>query len=171
MRHLLLLRHAKSSWDFPELADFDRPLNGRGLKAAKMMARHLSEIEIRPDIIISSNAQRTRETLSALLHEYDHSFETKLTRHIYESSYLSLLEEVKRIPKQIECAMIIGHNPGMEDLAFTLCNEGNAEAVTLMQEKFPTAACAHVTFEGDSWEDVGRGKGFLQSFVRPRDLG
>lgn len=170
MKHLLLLRHAKSSWNNPGLKDFDRPLNKRGLIAAVIMADFLSEYEVQPDYVLCSSAQRTRETITPLIEISSQSMEVHFTRNIYEASYLSILEEVQKVPDAVETLLVIGHNPGMEDLAAVLCDEGSPEAVDLMAEKFPTAALAHITLTEKSWSSVGRDKGFLKKFVRPKDL-
>ena len=170
MKHLLLLRHAKSSWADMRVQDFERPLNDRGRKAAPAMAEYLSGHMPLPDYILCSTAKRTRETLGFVQAVYAHPLHVEMTRNIYEAPYLAILDMLHKIPADTECAMVIGHNPGMEDLSAALCGEGRRKAVDRFNIKYPTAACAHITFEDAQWAEIGRGKGFLQDFVRPKDV-
>ncbi|SCA55348.1 Phosphohistidine phosphatase [Candidatus Terasakiella magnetica] len=170
MKHLLLLRHAKSSWADPSLSDFDRPLNARGLKAASKMSRFLSEKMELPDVILCSTAMRTRQTLKPLLDVYAHSFEIKLSRELYHASDMSMLDMIQNVEGKADVVMVIGHNPGMEQLADYVCGKGGEDDLYEMSLKFPTAACAHLSFDVDNWSKIGRASGVLKRFFKPRDL-
>src|SRR4051794_27998376 len=159
-KRLLLLRHAKSSWDDPGLSDHDRPLAPRGRKAAALMASYLSEERIRPALVLCSTAVRARETLEGVGLADDVVFE----RELYGASSGELLERLGRVPDSVESAMLIGHNPGMQDLALMLGGTGDVE------RKFPTGALATFAFDG-GWSDLGPGRADLVDFVRPKQLG
>ncbi len=170
MKNLLLLRHAKSSWSNPGLADFNRPLNGRGNQAAEKMAAYLSATLTLPDYILCSTAQRTRETLSYMLRCYAHPIRVELTRDLYMASHVTMMGLVQSMDTEVETLMLIAHNPGMEDFAAALCTPAESEAMADMLYKYPTAACAHLRFDVDDWSDVGIRSGDLTAFVKPRDL-
>ncbi|HHV42298.1 MAG TPA: histidine phosphatase family protein [Clostridiaceae bacterium] len=112
MKRLYLLRHAKSSWDNPELKDFDRPLNKRGYKEAKEMAEYIKEKDYYPDVILCSTARRTRGTLEPILLALNYDKDPVFLDSIYESSWLRLKEEVEK--RDEESVMLIGHCPGIE---------------------------------------------------------
>lgn len=166
MKHLLLFRHAKSSWANPALHDFDRPLNKRGRRASVAMANYLIMHMPVPEIVLCSTAQRARETLAPLLQRCDREMDISLCRDLYHADPDVILARIRRI-KEAEVVMVIGHNPGMEDCADLLCGSGERAE---MWEKFPTAACAHITFKKDNWSQVGPKGGHLQTFIRPRDV-
>jgi phosphohistidine phosphatase len=158
---LYLLRHAKSSWDDAGLADHDRPLAKRGRQATKAIARHVRERRIAPELVLCSTARRTRETLQRIapaLGTPEVSYEDEL----YGASARELMERVREVPAGTGSAMLIGHNPGIGDLAAVLVGRAVAS-------KFPTAALATLEFEGD-WREAGPGRAELVEFVVPRDL-
>ncbi|MFL5912169.1 MAG: SixA phosphatase family protein [Gaiellaceae bacterium] len=159
-KQLFLLRHAKSSWDDPALADHDRPLAPRGRKAAALMASYLSEERIRPALVLCSTAVRARETLEGIGLS-DHVI---FARELYGASADELLARLRRVPDEIESAMLVGHNPGMHDLALLLGGTGDIE------RKFPTGALATFAFDG-GWSGLGQGRAELVAFVRPKQLG
>jgi len=167
MKHLLLFRHAKSCWANPALHDFDRPLNKRGRRASVAMADYLVSDMPRPDVVLCSTAQRTRETLAPLLLHYDHEMDIVMCRDLYHADPDIILARVRQVKKEAAVIMVIGHNPGLEDCADLLCDSGER---TEMWDKFPTAACAHITFEKEDWTQVGPKDGHLQAFVRPCDV-
>ncbi|WP_135077276.1 histidine phosphatase family protein [Terasakiella sp. SH-1] len=170
MKQLLLLRHAKSSWSDPALVDFDRPLNHRGRKAAQDMAVFLSQERPLPDTILCSTAQRTRQTLMALLDIYCHPIQIEMRRDLYHAEDQVILNMIQGVKHDPEVLMMIGHNPGLEDVAHLLCHQGDAEALREMCLKFPTAACAHIRFDVEQWRDITAQSGQLKSFIKPRDL-
>jgi phosphohistidine phosphatase len=168
MRRVYLLRHAKSSWKDGSLADRERPLAGRGRKAARAMAGHLEDEGIRPDLVLCSPARRTRETLERIEDALGDGIEARFEDALYGATEATLLRCLNALPDEVDSVMLIGHNPGLEDLALALASEG-AELARL-REKFPTAALATIDLPADRWSAVERGRGELVAFVRPRDL-
>jgi phosphohistidine phosphatase len=171
MRQLYLLRHAKSSWDQPGGADFDRPLNARGRADAALLNALLLESRIGPEVVLCSPAARTLETLGflapALAHAAIHH-----EQGIYEAPPERLLAILKQVPAGVRSVMIIGHNPGLEQLARLLIdsrNPGEMEALSRLHEKFPTGALARLAVS-HPWPDLAEASCALQSFVRPADL-
>ena len=161
-KRLLLLRHAKSSWDDPVLADCDRPLAARGRKAAKLIGAHLSREQIRISLVLCSSARRARETLDLAAA----SGEIQIERELYGASADQLLERLRRVPDEVDAVMLIGHNPAIQDLAVGLVGGASELAV----RKFPTGALATLTFTGP-WRALKPSHAELAAFVTPRELG
>ena len=170
LRHLYLLRHAKSSWDDSELGDFERPLAPRGRIAAKTMGRQLRELGVDPQLILCSTARRTRETLDAMGEAVKHipvSFEEDM----YEASTPQLLTLARGLGDQLHRVMFIGHNPGFAAIAQLLCDgRGATKSVTRLGEKFPTGAIAVMETDAAHWADLGKGSCRLADFIRPADV-
>jgi phosphohistidine phosphatase len=151
MKRLYVLRHAKSSWDQPGLADHDRPLSGRGRRAADAIGRHLRAEGIEPELVLCSSATRTRETLARI------GFQGRAERELYGASAGELIARLRDVPPSVGSVLVIGHNPGMHDLALALTGEP--------VDKYPTGALA--TIELDDWTAAS---GRMIAFVRPREL-
>jgi phosphohistidine phosphatase len=171
MRTLVLLRHAKSSWDQSGLDDFSRPLAERGLKAAPVMGAHLSSIGAAPELILCSTAVRTRATLDLVLP----ACTTPPGRILFEDAlYLAsasdLLARLRTVPSNIKRVMLVGHNPGIHDLARGLAGQGARANLEALRLKFPTAGLAILTFDARSWSDVGLRTGTLTHFATPARL-
>lgn len=164
VKRLYLLRHAKSSWDEPGLDDRERPLAPRGRKASKVIAKHLREQAITPDLVLCSPARRTRQTLDRLGLD---SAEVGFDDELYGAAAGELLGALNRIDDAVGSAMVIGHNPGLQDLALELARSG--VEIPAMRSKFPTAALATLEFDG-SWGDLAPGGAELTAFVRPKEL-
>jgi phosphohistidine phosphatase len=167
VKTLFLLRHAKSSWDDPGLPDHDRPLAPRGERAAKAIADHIREREITPDLVLCSTALRTRETLDRIVPTLGDDVETEIERGLYAASATELLERLWALDEQVESVLLVGHNPGIEQLALTLA--GGGDEVAEMRRKFPTAALATLEFDG-RWRELGPGDAELTDFVKPKQL-
>lgn len=174
MRRLLLLRHAKSSWDSDDLDDSARPLAARGRRAAPVIGRHISGQGLVPDLVLCSTAERARQTLELVVAEWERGAgdRAKVTTRssLYLASAGELLATVKRLDQEVESVMIVGHNPGLEAFASLLSGEGDPEGMKTMAKKFPTAAFAVIDLDISTWKDASPDSGFLRSFVRPRDL-
>ena len=171
MRTLLLLRHAKSSWDDPGLADFDRPLAPRGRRAAPVMAAYLMKQSLQPDLVLCSPAVRARQTWAMVAEGLGGSIEVKELQSLYLGAPSRLLEAVRRVPNTASTVLLIGHNPGMEDLAQALAGPGSKpKALAKLEAKFPTAALAEIRFDAASWKDLALGSGRLRRLVWPKDL-
>ncbi len=171
MRQLLLLRHAKSSWDDPLLADHARPLNASGRTSAVAMRRALDEAGV-PDLVLVSSARRTLQTLQAL-----GTFEPLPRVTPLDSLYLAtaaqLLEVLTAVEEAFSRVLLIGHNPGLHDLALHLAAApGGSETLPMrrdLAEGFPTGALAVFSVAGPWWS-IGEGGTRLTRFTAPRDL-
>lgn len=171
MKTLLLLRHAKSSWDDPRLEDIDRPLAPRGIRAAPLIAAYLVSKRLRPDFVLSSPAARAHQTWSLVAPSLGGEITVKELRGLYLAAPSRLLEAVRRAPDGAACVMLIGHNPGMEHLAVALSGpRSKPKALAKLKRKFPTAALAVIEFEAAAWAGVARGDGRLRRMVWPKDL-
>lgn len=168
MRTLYLLRHAKSSWDDPGLADHDRPLAPRGLRAVPCVAEHLRTEGIVPDVVLCSSARRTRETLDLLGDAIPSGCDVRVEDELYDANADELLERLHALPDSVHRAMVIGHNPATQQLALWLAASG--ERVDQMARKFPTAALATLDASIATWPDLAPGSAQLTGFVRPKDL-
>ena len=160
-RLLFLLRHAKSSWDDPSLADHDRPLAPRGRRAAALMADHLRRQRIAVSLVLCSSARRAQETLELVKPTGEVSIEDAL----YAASAAQLLERLHHLPADPEAVMLIGHNPAIQELARSLVRT----RATALEGKFPTGALATLVVRS-RWNSLAAGSATLLAFVRPRDL-
>jgi phosphohistidine phosphatase len=167
VKSLLLLRHAKSSWKEPGLADHERPLAPRGRRAARRIAGHLREQGIEPSLVLCSSARRARETLARIESALGSEVEVRIDDDLYGASASELLERVRALPEALPSVMLIGHNPAMASLALGLAARGNDLA--RLERKFPTAALATLEF-GGSWGELEDGGAKLVGFVTPKEL-
>lgn len=171
MKTLTLLRHAKSSWDDPVARDFDRPLNGKGQRAAVTVGRHMRSEGMHFDHVAASPAARIVETVAQVEQGYGSELAPLWDRRIYLASASSLLDVVHELPAGADSVLLIGHNPGLEDLILSLIPDRAGDALRdSIEEKFPTAALAVMTFDVGDWQAVRAGGGTLVRFTRPRDL-
>jgi len=161
MRTLYLLRHAKSSWKETNLADFDRPLSGRGRKAAETVGSFLKDKEINLDLVVSSPAVRARQTIELVLRAAKMKPELRLDERIYEATAERLLEVVSQLENEHKAVLLVGHNPGMQELLLLLTGQN---------EEYPTAALSKIAFKNLKWAEVGNRKGSLEWIVKPKDL-
>ena len=167
MKTLTLLRHAKSGND-PHIArDFDRDLNAKGKRAAVMIGAHARELGLAFDHIIASPAVRVVETVDAFCEGYGQTIAPTWDRRIYLASSLTLLDIIHAAPSLSDSLLIIGHNPGLEDIALLLAENGELREAA--EHKFPTASIAQL-HGPDAWSDWTAGLCALSRFVRPRDL-
>jgi phosphohistidine phosphatase len=166
MKRLLLLRHAKSSWDDPALPDRERPLAPRGHRAAERMAKHLRSNVPNADLVLCSSALRTRETMARMSGAFGEP-EVVVEDELYAASDDELLERLRGVAETSETVALIGHNPGIGDLASALAGRG--DDLDRMRSKFPTGALAVLEFDG-RWERLAPGGAVLASFVTPKDL-
>lgn len=170
MKVLTLLRHAKSGWDDMALRDFDRPLNRRGRKAAQTVGRAMRAEGMGWDQVIASPAVRVVETLRDVAQAYGGDLAPDHHSDLYLASPAVLLDHVHQTDDRVERLLIVGHNPGLEQLALALSGSGADGLVGALAEKYPTATVAVIRFDVDHWADVGTGGGTLVRFMRPRDL-
>jgi phosphohistidine phosphatase len=164
---LLILRHAKSSWKDAGLADHDRPLAPRGRKAAKVMAEHLRTERPAPELVLCSSARRTRETLERIAPGLGQEVAVRIEPELYAASAQRLLERLRAVEDGVESVLLIGHNPGLEELAISLVASGSKLAA--IKRKYPTGALATLEFAG-RWRDLQPRSAELRDFVTPKQL-
>jgi phosphohistidine phosphatase len=169
VKRLYLLRHGKSSWDDASLPDHERPLAPRGRRAAKLMGDHLSREDIHPAFVLCSSSVRTRETLSRIGKALGDEPPVQFEEELYGAGAEQLLERLRQLPADLSSVLLIGHNPGMHELALDLADSG--VQLARLEEKFPTAALATLEFELETWADLEPGSGELVGYVVPRELG
>jgi len=178
-RTLVLFRHAKSAW--PDVADHDRPLARRGIRAAPAMGRWLREAGLLPGQVLCSTARRARETWQFAQAGLAATPPVTFDARIYEAAAPDLLAVIREVPPATGTLLLIGHNPAIEDLALLLATAPGAAAgpvaagaapgdMERMRSKFPTAAIAVLKFHG-GWPGLAPGQARLTAFVTPRDLG
>ena len=163
MRTLLLLRHAKSSWSEAGRSDHDRSLTERGKQDAPRMGQLLKDQGLVPDLIVSSTAKRARKTAEKVARTCGYSGEIRQTEALYLAPVAQYLELLRQLPDQHQRVLLVGHNPGLEDLLETL---------TGRCERLSTATLAQITFEAASWRELGgTTSGQLVNLWRPKELG
>jgi phosphohistidine phosphatase len=161
MKTLYLLRHAKSSWDYPGMADFDRPLNGRGRETAPFMGELMRVKAYRPSLVLSSPAVRARTTAELVKEAANLAVAIRFDERIYEASPTALLSVVSETEDSIPSAMIVGHNPGIEGFIRLLTGQSGA---------IPTAALAVIRLSIDSWRAIDTACGELEAVYRPKEV-
>ncbi len=167
MKTLLLFRHAKSDWA-NDLPDFDRPLNARGQKAAERMGRWMKQAHIQPEWIVSSPARRALETVQGLRQHLDiPDTLVHFDERLYLADVAALLEVAARCPQDMDDIMLMGHNPGMDELLTFLCgpNLPRSKKGKLMA----TATLAQVSLP-DDWQQLTAECGKLQQIIRPGEI-
>lgn len=155
------MRHAKSSWDDAGLSDFDRPLNGRGERTGPLIGELMRLEGFAPEIIISSPAERAKQTAMAVKKAGRLGGEIVFDERIYEASPSDLRQVAAEIDDVHASAMLVGHNPGVE---------GFISYLTGQLEPMPTAALAVVDLEIDCWDEITEGCGNLGHVFRPKEL-
>ena len=168
MHSLYLLRHAKSSWSDATLVDHERPLSPRGRRDAKRIADHLLRLGIVPALVLCSTSRRTRETLELVGPALD-AATVSLESELYAASAETLLERLHAVPEGVGSVMLIGHNPGLEDLALLVASDG--PELGRLETKFPTAALATLTLRTATWQRLSEADAVLAAYVVPKELG
>ncbi len=171
MRRLLLMRHAKSSWDDPLLPDHDRPLAPRGLRDAPRIGRWLVREGHLPDRILCSSARRARQTCEAVRAEITAAPESVILPQLYEFGRISpLLDAIAIHGGDARTLLVIGHNEALHDLARHLAATGSEYDMRELYQKFPTAAVAILDLDGENWPTALARLGRLVRFMRPKKL-
>jgi len=160
MKTLFILRHAKSSWENAELADFDRPLNKRGLETAPLVGNTIRKNKFQIDSIICSPARRAEQTATLVKETAQVKTDIQFDDRIYEASPHRLLQIASELDDKITSVMLVGHNPGLEGLVKMLTQE---------IESMPTAALAVVDLKIDTWKDIHIDCCSLRIVIRPKD--
>ena len=161
MKRLLLLRHAKSSWDDPNLADFDRPLNERGVAAAALIGELMAGKGYVPDEIVSSPAKRAVRTATLVKESAGFDSPIRLDDRIYEASPQTLTKVASECRNDLQSVMMVGHNPGFE---------GFVAVLTGTAESMPTASLAIIDLDIESWSDLMGGLGKAAEVIRPKEI-
>jgi phosphohistidine phosphatase len=161
MKTLFILRHAKSSWNEPDLSDFERPLNRRGLEAAPLIGETMKKNQFQPDLIVSSPAKRAAQTANLVKEAAEIGGEIRFDERIYEASPARLLEIISEQNEKTDSVMLVGHNPGFEGLVRALTGETHS---------MPTAALAVIDLQTDKWSEVKSASGNLRILIRPKEL-
>jgi len=163
MKTLLILRHAKSKWDEPDVADHDRTLSQRGKREAPRMGERLRAEQLVPDLIISSTAKRARKTAKLVAEASGYEGEIRMEADLYLADPEAYLEVLREAPDACQSVMVVGHNPGLEELV---------EALTGEAEALPTAALAQIALHISRWQDLDEDiEGELVQIWQPRDEG
>lgn len=170
MKRLTVLRHAKSSWDEPGLADFNRPLNETGWKAARRMGRELKHRDMHFDLVLASTAARVRETIDGLEEKYDFKARIEFQSSIYLATEQALLSLVRALPDDISSPLLVGHNPGLERLLLSLSSDDEKGLRSRIAHKFPTCALAVVELPAKSWGKVELASGKIAELILAREL-
>ncbi len=166
-RHLILVRHAKSAWNDALLADHDRPLASRGITALPRMHDHLTRAANQPELVVCSTSRRTMDTLAGIRAACPETARIETERALYEASADTLLERLRRVDSDIGCAMVIGHNPAVQELATMLVGAGDPDKRARLEAKLPTGAMVTLSFDG-AWNDLGAGMARLDDLFMPR---
>jgi len=167
MKVLTLLRHAKSGWDDPGLRDFDRPLNPRGRRAARTVGAEMRRLGLRFDRVVASPARRVVETLAEVEQAFGR-LDPAWDERLYLASPETLLEVAQGSGDEAGRLLLVGHNPGLEELVQRLASHGALRDEAAI--KYPTATVAELGFDVTSWRQIGPGAATLTRFIRPRDL-
>ena len=168
LRHLVVIRHAKSSWDDPSLADYDRPLSKRGRNALPRLRDHIEDLELRPDLVMCSSARRTRETLAGIRRALGRHARVESDSALYGAGAEMLMAELRRVDDQVTTVFLIGHNPGVTDLVDLLAADPATGETPI--DSFPTAAFAVLSVAGP-WSELQPSCASLESFWAPRQQG
>lgn len=170
MKTLSLLRHAKSSWDDPVERDFDRPLNGRGHRAARRMGEWLKQNDVRFDAVIASPALRVRQTIEGVEAGLAARLRPDFDKRIYMASAALLFDVVRDTPEGVGHLLLVGHNPGLEDMLLLATRGDRSKLRKEAELKYPTATFATIRLPVGHWAKIEEGGSRLVAFVRPRDL-
>ena len=171
MKTLGLFRHAKSDWHDPRARDFDRPLNDRGRRGAAVMGQHIRDHGLRWDRVIASPAIRCAETIEIACEASGKPVAVNWDRRIYLASSATLADLLREQDGDPAAILMVGHNPGLEDLIFDLVpDDGSSPLRDIVEAKFPTAAYAVLELDIDRWADLSDRCARLVHLTRPRDL-
>ncbi|MFE9774559.1 SixA phosphatase family protein [Streptomyces sp. NPDC005931] len=167
LRRLVVLRHAKSAR--PEgVADHERPLSRRGRRDAPAAGRALAEADCLPGLALCSTAVRARHTWELACAQWGTPPPVRLDPRLYGADAPELLTVVREVPAEVETLLLIGHNPGLEDLVLTLAGDGLDDTLDRVRAKFPTSAFAVLSWRGAGWRDLAPGAALLTSVTVPR---
>ncbi|GAA2285127.1 phosphoglycerate mutase [Streptomyces ruber] len=167
LRRLVVLRHAKSAW--PEgVADHDRPLGKRGRRDAPAAGRALADAGRLPDLALCSTATRARETWELTAAQWGTPPPVRFDAELYDASVSDLLNVVRAAPEEVGTLLLVGHNPGLQDLVLDLAGDGLDDTLRAVRTKFPTSAIAVLAWHGRTWRELAPGAALLTEVMVPR---
>ncbi|MFE9017041.1 SixA phosphatase family protein [Streptomyces sp. NPDC007808] len=167
LRRLVVLRHAKSAW--PDgVADHERPLAGRGRRDAPVAGRLLAASDCLPDLAVCSTAVRARETWELVSAQWGTPPPVRLDPRVYAAEVPELLSVVHEVPPEVETLLLIGHNPGLEELVLDLAGDGLDDTLDEVRTKFPTSAIAVLAWYGTTWRALAPGTALLTGVMVAR---
>ncbi|MBZ9601690.1 SixA phosphatase family protein [Phyllobacterium chamaecytisi] len=169
MRRLMLLRHAKS--DRPDnVDDHARPLAERGRRACPLMGAYMVEQGLVPDLAMISTARRTMETWELIRAAFPKDITQIDEARIYDASAKAILDVIHETPPDVKALLVVGHNPGLHELALKLIRTGSQQNLSRLQQKYPTAALVVIDFDASKWNVTSEGTGQLERFVTPKSI-
>jgi len=171
MHTLILLRHAKSSWQDPALSDKDRPLNSRGVAAAPLMGRAMAKHGLDPDLVLCSPARRTRDTLALVMPELKTEPQVVYEDDLYHGTSAEMLALLQKIAPAAKQVLVVGHNPELQQFAVDLIGSGPKHLRDRLEAKLPTAGLVVIRFSTGAWSNIVMNSGKLELFLTPRDVG
>ena len=170
MKRLLLLRHAKSDWNTPGQADFDRPLAPRGEQAAPRIGKFIREQGLEPDLVLCSSAVRTRQTWNLAAAQLDVRPPVVDLRDLYHASPHAVLDVIRDHGGDAATVCVVGHHPGIDGAVLMLAGGGDRAALDRIRTKYPTGALAVLESGIDDWAAIMPGIAELTRFITPREL-
>jgi len=171
MLTLILLRHAKSSWNDPGLPDQDRPLNARGVAAAPLMGRAMAKHGLDPDLVLCSPARRTRDTLALVMPQLKTEPQIVYEDDLYHGTSAEMLTLLQKVAPAASQVLLIGHNPELQRFALDLIGSGPKHLRNRLEAKLPTAGLVVIRFPVGAWGNIVINSGKLELFLTPRDVG
>ena len=168
MLRLMLFRHAKSAYP-AGVEDHERPLAERGEKAAPVIGRYMADQRLVPDLAVVSTARRAQQTWALAAEALGKVIRRRDEARIYEAP-AALVEVIRQTPSGVGTLLLVGHNPGLQDLALDLVGGGDKDALARLRAKYSTAGLAVIDFDVRRWSDVSPGGGSLERFVTPKSV-
>ncbi|MEU9208042.1 histidine phosphatase family protein [Streptomyces sp. NPDC048415] len=167
LRRLVVLRHAKSAWP-AGVPDHERPLAPRGRRDAPAAGRALAGADWLPDLALCSTALRARQTWELAAEQWSTPPPVRLEARLYGADVPELIEAVREVPEHVRTLLLIGHNPGLEELILELAGDGLDDALEHVRTKFPTSAVAVLAWHGKEWDELAPGPALLTDMTVPR---
>ena len=170
MLRLMLLRHAKSARP-AGVDDHERPLAERGRSASSSMGTYMAQAGLLPDLAIVSTARRAQETWELARSAFDVEIAQHDERRIYEASASAILDVIKETGSGIRALLVVGHNPGFQELAVGLIGTARKSDLARLRRKFPTGGLVEIVFDAKGWAKASMGGGRLERFETPKSVG
>lgn len=170
LKHIALLRHAKSSWDDPELDDHDRPLAPRGARAGRLIGRYIRQMGYEPATVLCSTARRARDTWSLIATELTGDPVIEHHAELYLTGAPHILERIARLPDSENDVLLVGHNPDFQQVALALIGPDEHALRGMIANKFPTGAYLRLSFAETQWRRIASSRPQRTAYTTPRQL-